>query len=389
MQLARLGLEPHGAVALQEHAGAEGRPARGVATAGRTGCDSIVVDADRAGEDQRPALLDEDGPAHAATAAAVGRTRTGGRAAAAAESAGCDREAAVAAAAAEAARTAGQARTAATAEAAGTGDNTAATATAEAAQSAVVASAVGAADAAAATTAVVAAATATAGGAAKPAGTVDICAGPAGEGAGGDPAAARRKSVAAVRRISQSASAAMVAVGAVVGPALAAHAAATAEAVAAAARSAHGAVVVNVDVAHRQGGQIGDEERPAKPGTAATTAAAGPATRDGIDDDEIVDRHVDRDRNRRAALPGADEEAAVLAGATQAVALAIDGDVGLHRRQVANERDVRPEADRVAIGGVKDRLAQFRVIGGDENRHGGVPPCGVRRNPAAAAKLSF
>src|SRR5690606_4299964 len=55
------------------------------------------------------------------------------------------------------------------------------------------------------------------------------------------------------------------------------------------------------------------------------------------------------------------EQAAKLVVAGEGEAVAVDRDVALHRRQVAQQRDVAGEGDRVAVAGGEDRSAKAEV----------------------------
>src|SRR5207244_11156509 len=74
-----------------------------------------------------------------------------------------------------------------------------------------------------------------------------------------------------------------------------------------------GAVAGKRDVARRNVGEIGDEDRTPEPGTAAAAeVAAIAAPRLGVSDHNVLAGDSDRDLRRRAGRPGADEQAAEL-----------------------------------------------------------------------------
>ena len=111
---------------------------------------------------------------------------------------------------------------------------------------------------------------------------------------------------------------------------------------------------------------------PAPPPPPNSAAIAAP--RLGVSDHKVLDGDSDRDLRRRAGRPRADEQAAELVVARERVVVADDGDVGLHRRQVGRERDVRRESDGVTATGIGDGGAQAGVTVDVEIRGLGGPP---------------
>jgi hypothetical protein len=348
---------------LQEDAGAERRAVAAAVRPTGAGGDAVAVDGERPAEREVAALLHEDRAAHAGAAATA--PIVDDHAAVAAAEAACPSAAAAAPSAAttEAARPADGALAPTAAEAARaavalTGETNAgrAAAAAETAR-ATVADAGGTGGATHATAAAGAGAGVGAGVGTAAAAAIDTggpanAAGAAAGRSGGNTGPACRNIVGAGGARAEAAAAADLAAAVAPHPAAAAEGAAGSGS----AGAADGRVAGEAHIAHRHAGLAGDKNGPAKPGTGAAPLCPVAALGRGAGDGEILDG--DRHRHLGRAGEGADEQAAELVVARERIAVADDGDVGLHRRQVGRQRDVAGEDDPVAATRAGDGAAQ-------------------------------
>jgi hypothetical protein len=114
------------------------------------------------------------------------------------------------------------------------------------------------------------------------------------------------------------------------------------------------------EIAERDIGLIGNEQRAAQPrAAAARRSAARSAFRPSVADGEVLYGNGDGGE-RAAAVEVRHEQAAVSVRAVEGVTGAVDGDVLLHHGKVGAEGDVGAEDDGVAVACAARAVARER-----------------------------